>query len=240
MRLRETRSDGGMAGLEVLVIANDGVCSNAIADALLHAGWSVERAPAGAAAEERVARRSTGAVVVEAPPSALPEAVRRLRRLTTGPIVAVSRRAGPDARLAALAAGADDVLDPAAAEQELSVRLRVLVAGRAAGDGLLMAGDLQVDLGAREATRGGRRLALTPREFALVAYLAANANIALSRRAIVDNVWPDGGMMSDSSVSVLVFRLRRKLEAAGEPRLVHAVRGWGYVLRPREPGVNEL
>jgi two-component system, OmpR family, response regulator MprA len=154
--------------------------------------------------------------------------------------VAVSRRAGADARLAALAAGADDVLDPAAAEQELSVRLRVLLAGRAGGDALLAAGDLRVDLEAREATRGGRRLALTPREFALVAYLAANANIALSRRAIVDNVWPDGGMMSDSSVSVLVFRLRRKLEAAGEPRVVHAVRGWGYVLRPREPDVNEL
>jgi DNA-binding response OmpR family regulator len=219
-----------MAVREVLVVATDGVATDALAGALRRDGWTVRRLAAGETAA--AVRERPAAFVLSAQPAALPAAVGRLRGLTDGVIVGVSAYAGPDARLAALAAGADDVLDPAAAEQELSVRLRVLVRRRAARDAVLAAGELRVDLHAREATRGGRPLGLTPREFDLLAYLVANAGITVSRQAIVDNVWRDGSLLSDSAVSVLVFRLRLKLETAGEPRLLHSVPGWGYVLRP--------
>ena len=222
---------------EVLVVTTDLIAPEPLAGALADDGWTVRRALAGPHSDAVVAGSRPAAIVLAAPASALPGAVRRLRALTRGVIVAVTAGAGADARLAALAAGADDVLDRGVAEQELAVRLRVLTARRADGHRVLAAGDLQVDLGAREATRGGRRLGLTPREFELLAYLVANAGIALSRQAIVDNVWRDGTAPTGSRVSVLVFRLRRKLEAQGEPRLLHAVRGWGYVLRPV---VNDL
>jgi two-component system response regulator MprA len=220
-----------MARREVLVVTTDGFATDALADALADDGWSVRRALGGPLSDAAVAGSRAAAIVLEAPASALPGAARRLRGLTSGVIVAVTTGAGADTRLAALAAGADDVLDRGVAEQELAVRLRVLTARRAGGNEVLLAGDLQVDLAAREATRGGRRLELTPSEFELLVYLMANAGIALSRQAIVDNVWRDATAPTGSRVSVLVFRLRRKLEAEGEPRLLHAVRGWGYVLR---------
>jgi two-component system response regulator MprA len=226
-----------MARREVLVVTTDGFATDALAGALADDGWMVRRAVGGPHSDAAVAGSRTAAIVLEAPASALPGAARRLRSLTRSVIVAVTAGAGADARLAALAAGADDVLDRSVAEQELAVRLRVLTARRAGGHEVLVAGDLQVDLAAREATRAGRRLGLTPYEFELLAYLMANAGIALSRRAIVDNVWRDAAAPTGSRVSVLVFRLRRKLEAEGEPRLLHAVRGWGYVLRPV---VNDL
>jgi DNA-binding response OmpR family regulator len=226
-----------MARREVLMVTTDGFASDALADALADDGWTVRRALAGPQSDAIVAASRRAAIVLAAPAAALPGAARRLRILTRGVIVAVTAGAGADARLAALAAGADDVLDRGVAEQELAVRLRVLTARRADGHAVLVAGDLQVDLGAREATRGGRRLELTPREFELLAYLGANPGIALSRQAIVDNVWRDGTAPTGSRVSVLVFRLRRKLEAEDEPRLIDAVRGWGYVLRPV---VNDL
>jgi DNA-binding response OmpR family regulator len=226
-----------MARREVLMVTTDGFASDALADALADDGWTVRRALAGPQSDAIVAASRRAAIVLAAPAAALPGAARRLRVLTRGVIVAVTAGAGADARLAALAAGADDVLDRGVAEQELAVRLRVLTARRADGHAVLVAGDLQVDLGAREATRGGRRLELTPREFELLAYLGANPGIALSRQAIVDNVWRDGTAPTGSRVSVLVFRLRRKLEAEDEPRLIDAVRGWGYVLRPV---VNDL
>jgi DNA-binding response OmpR family regulator len=225
-----------MATREVLVVATDGFATDALAGTLRRDGWTVRRAPAGHEAD--AFRGRPAAIVLPAPPAALPAAVGRLRGLTDGVIVGVSAYAGPDARLAALAAGADDVLDPAAAEQELSVRLRVLVTRRAARDEVLAAGDVLVDLHAREATRGGRPLRLTPREFDLLAYLVANEGITVSRQAILDNVWRHGSLLSDSAVSVLVFRLRLKLEAAGERRLLHSVPGWGYVLRPQGTDVG--
>ena len=225
-----------MAVHEVLVVASDGFATDALAGTLRRDGWKVRRAAAGQ--EAAALRGGPTAIVLPAAPAALPAAVARLRGITDGVIVGVSAYAGPDARVAALDAGADDVLDPAAAEQELSVRLRVLVTRPAARDAVLAAGEVLVDLRAREATRGGRPLGLTPREFELLAYLAANAGITVSRHAIADNVWRDGSLLSDSAVSVLVFRLRLKLEAAGEPRLLHSVPGWGYVLRPQGADVG--
>ena len=135
-------------------------------------------------------------------------------------------------RHAALAAGADDVLHPATVDHELAARLDVLVHARPDRPEVLVAGDLRVDLGARTALRGGRRLDLGPREFELLTFLLRNRGIVVSRTAIVEHVW--GGASppaSESAVAVLVLRLRRKLEAGGEPRVLRTVRGWGYVMR---------
>jgi two-component system, OmpR family, response regulator PrrA len=219
-------------GAGIVVVTDEDVVDGGFVRELVRDGWTVSRASAGPAADAAVARAPTpGAVILQAAPSALPDAVRRLRRLTPAVIVAVSPGAHADARLAALAAGADDVLDPATPAEELSVRLRVLIARRACGAGALVVGDVHVDLAARAATRGRRPLDLTPREFELLSYLAVNSGIAVSRHAIAQHIWSHGPG-SDSGVTVLVFRLRRKLEVEGEPRVLHAVRGWGYVLRP--------
>jgi DNA-binding response OmpR family regulator len=136
-----------------------------------------------------------------------------------------------EGRLAALAAGADDVLHPAAVEHELAARLDVLVRARARAE-VLIAGDLRIDMRARTATRGDRALGLGRRELDLLTFLLSNRGIVVSRTAIAEDVWGHERLpASDSAVAVLVLRLRRKLEAGGEPRLLHTVRGWGYVLR---------
>jgi DNA-binding response OmpR family regulator len=155
----------------------------------------------------------------------------RAERAQSKAVLMVVADVDVDGRLAALAAGADDVLHPAAAKHELAARLNVQRARRRRPE-VLAAGDLRIDLGQRIAIRGQRPLDLGRRELDLLTFLVHNRGLVVSRGAIADHVWGDGRLpASDSAVAVLVLRLRRKLEAGGESRMIQTVRGWGYVLR---------
>src|SRR5690606_33112902 len=135
-------------------------------------------------------------------------------------------------RVAGLAAGADDYVVKPFDLRELVLRLRALLrrAGRAPGASIRV-GPLSMDPAARLVRVGDREVNLTRREFDLLEVLARNAGIVLSRPVLLERVWGYDFEVTSNAVDTFVGYLRRKLEAAGEPRMLHTVRGVGFVLR---------
>jgi DNA-binding response OmpR family regulator len=144
----------------------------------------------------------------------------------------LTARDGLEARVAGLDSGADDYLVKPFERQELLARLRALLRRRPPrGAASLVVGDLQLNPATREVTRGERALDLTSREFELLEYLMRNERIVVSRQSLLEDVWSYYSFAETNTVDVFVSNLRRKLEAEGEGRMVHTVRGAGYVLR---------
>jgi DNA-binding response OmpR family regulator len=136
-------------------------------------------------------------------------------------------------RVAGLQAGADDYLVKPFALPELTARLHALLRRRGGGaGGQLVVGDLIVDPRRHVATRGGRALEPTRREFELLEMFARHPGQVLSRDQLLEQVWGYAFDVDTNVVDVFVGYLRRKLEAGGEPRMLHTVRGVGWALRP--------
>ena len=153
------------------------------------------------------------------------------------PILMLTARDGVADRVLGLDAGADDYLVKPFALEELLARLRALLrrSGAADDEQPVTFGDLSLDAATREVRRGERPISLTVTEFNLLELLLTHARQVLTRAQIVENVWGFALEYSSNSLEVYVGYLRRKLEADGEPRLIHTVRGVGYVLRESPP-----
>jgi DNA-binding response OmpR family regulator len=148
------------------------------------------------------------------------------------PILMLTARDALDSRVAGLDVGADDYLVKPFERQELLARLRALLRRRPPrGMAPLRAGDLMLNPDTHEVSRGERRIDLTQREFELLEYLMRNERLVISRQKLLDEVWGYDPFSITNTIEVFVSNLRRKLEAGGEPRLLHTVRGAGYVLR---------
>jgi two-component system response regulator MprA len=171
------------------------------------------------------------------------EVCRRLR--STGddlPILVLTARDAVSDRVAGLDAGADDYLPKPFALEELLARLRALLR-RAANEADSLAdsppvmrfADLELDPGTRDVRRGERLISLTRTEFALLELFLAHPKQVLTRSRILEDVWGYDFPTSGNALEVYVGYLRRKTEAEGEPRLIHTVRGVGYVLRETPP-----
>ncbi|MEU7278808.1 response regulator transcription factor [Streptomyces sp. NPDC045431] len=167
-------------------------------------------------------------------------AARRIRAAgSTVPILMLTARDTVGDRVTGLDAGADDYLVKPFELDELFARIRALLRrssyARTVGEQpeaeVLSFADLRMDLATREVTRGGRRMELTRTEFTLLEMFLSHPRQVLTREQILKAVWGFDFEPSSNSLDVYVMYLRRKTEAAGEPRLVHTVRGVGYVLR---------
>ena len=161
----------------------------------------------------------------------------RQRHLQT-PVLILTARDGIDDRVLGLDLGADDYMVKPFALPELLARIRALLRrGRPADILRLKAGDLEVDLVTRRATRTGRALDLTAREFDLLEYLLRHQGHVVSREMLAHDVWkePRRATPLDNVIDVQVARLRRKIDVEGHQRLIHTVRGVGFVLREGEP-----
>jgi two-component system response regulator MprA len=151
------------------------------------------------------------------------------------PVLMLTARDAVADRVEGLEAGADDYLVKPFALEELLARIRALLRRTAAteGDGTLAFGDLVMDRGACEVRRGSRPLQLTRTEYLLLELLLQNPRRVLTREVIFDRVWGYDFGSRSKALDVYIGYLRRKTEAGGEPRLIHTVRGFGYVLRER-------
>ena len=155
------------------------------------------------------------------------------------PILVLTARDSVSERVAGLDAGADDYLPKPFALEELLARMRHCCAAprptTAPSRRAMTFSDLSLDPVTREVTRGQRQISLTRTEFALLEMLIANPRRVLTRSRILEEVWGFDFPTSGNALEVYVGYLRRKTEAEGEPRLIHTVRGVGYVLRETPP-----
>jgi two-component system, OmpR family, response regulator MprA len=147
-------------------------------------------------------------------------------------ILMLTARDALEDRVAGLDTGADDYLVKPFERQELLARMRALLRRRPPrGSAPLVVGDLRLNPDTHEVVRGERAIDLTQREFELLEYLMRNERIVVSRQRLLDEVWGYDPFSITNTIEVFVSNLRRKLEADGEPRLLHTIRGAGYVLR---------
>ena len=160
------------------------------------------------------------------------DVARRLRAADDVPILMLTARDALESRVEGLDAGADDYLVKPFERQELLARLRALLRRRPPrGAASVVVGDLSLNPDTHEVARGERTVELTQREFELLEYLMRNERIVVPRQRLLEDVWGYDPFATTNTIEVFVSNLRRKLEAGGEPRLLHTIRGAGYVLR---------
>jgi DNA-binding response OmpR family regulator len=160
------------------------------------------------------------------------DVARRLRESGDVPILMLTARDALEARVEGLDAGADDYLVKPFERQELLARLRALLRRRPPrGSASLVVADLSLNPDTHEVRRGDRVVELTQREFELLEYLMRNERIVVPRQRLLEDVWGYDPFATTNTIEVFVSNLRRKLEGGGEPRLLHTIRGAGYVLR---------
>lgn len=160
------------------------------------------------------------------------EVCRRLREVSDVPILMLTARDEVADRVRGLDAGADDYLVKPFALEELLARVRALLRRyQPAAAAVLQYSDLVLDTNTREARRGSRTITLTNKEYELLALFLRHPRQVLTREAIMDEIWGYDYSGESNVLEVYIGYLRQKLEAGGEPRLIHTVRGAGYTLR---------
>ncbi|HEX4805351.1 MAG TPA: response regulator transcription factor [Conexibacter sp.] len=218
----------------VLVVEDDDEIAQTLQRSLRMEGYEVRIASDGVAALDDAHAFLPDLVVLDLGLPRLDgiDVAKTLREQDDVPILMLTARDALEARVEGLDAGADDYLVKPFERQELLARLRALLRRRPPrGAAPLVVGDLRLNPDTHEVERAGRTIELTQREFELLEYLMRNERIVISRQRLLDEVWGYDPFSTTNTIEVFVSNLRRKLEAGGEPRLLHTIRGAGYVLR---------
>jgi two-component system, OmpR family, response regulator MprA len=228
--------------VRILVVDDDRAVRESLRRSLTFNGYSVELAQDGLEALSLITSDRPDALVLDVMMPRLDglEVCRQLRSSGDDlPILVLTARDSVSERVAGLDAGADDYLPKPFALEELLARVRALLRRTTFDDKAesvaLTFADLSLDPVTREVVRGQRHMSLTRTEFSLLEMLIANPRRVLTRSRILEEVWGFDFPTSGNALEVYVGYLRRKTEAEGELRLIHTVRGVGYVLRETPP-----
>jgi two-component system OmpR family response regulator len=232
-------SGDGSAEARLLVVEDEEMILELLSGSLRFAGFDVVTAVSGAEALRAVTASRPDLVLLDVmlPDGDGFEVVRRMR--SSGPdvpVIFVTARDGVHERVAGLALGADDYVTKPFSLDEVLERIRAVLrrTGRAAARPRLRVAGLEHDEEGHEVMRDGVPIALTPTEFRLLRFLMSNAGRVLSKQQILDQVWEHNPAGDGNVVEPCVSYLRRKVDQ-GEPRLIHTIRGVGYVLRIPPP-----
>jgi two-component system, OmpR family, response regulator MprA len=218
----------------VLVVEDDTDIADVLRRSLRNEGYEVRTSADGVEALDVAAGFIPDLVVLDLGLPRLDgvEVCRQLRADGDVPILMLTARAQTEDRVTGLDSGADDYLVKPFERQELLARIRALLRRRPPrGAASLAVADLLLNPDTREVSRGKREIELTNREFELLEYLMRNQRLVVSRERLLDEVWGYDPMAATNTIDVFISNLRRKLEAGGEPRLLHTKRGAGYVLK---------
>ncbi len=218
----------------VLIIEDDEAIAEVVQRMLRIDGYKTEIAGNGALGLELAMSFDPDVVILDL---GLPlidgnEVARQLRERSDLPILVLTARDATESKVKGLDAGADDYLVKPFERDELLARLRALLRRRPPrGTLTLSVEDLVLNPDSYEVLRGNRRVELTQREFELLEYMMVNERVVISRQQLLEDVWGYDPFADTNTIEVFVSNIRRKLEADGETRLLHTVRGVGYVLR---------
>ncbi|MFL5900857.1 MAG: response regulator transcription factor [Solirubrobacterales bacterium] len=227
-------TDSETATGRVLVVEDDAEIANVLRRSLRQEGYEVKTSADGVDALDIATGFVPDLVVLDLGLPRLDgiEVCRRLRAEGDVPILMLTARAETEDRVGGLDSGADDYLVKPFERTELLARIRALLRRRPPrGSASIAVGDLTLNPDTRDVKRGDRELELTNREFELLEYLMRNERLVVSRERLLDDVWGYDPTAATNTIDVFISNLRRKLEAGGEPRLLHTKRGAGYVLK---------
>jgi len=223
--------------MRALIVEDDDTIADFVARGLREAGFAVDRVADGDAGVRAASAQPYDVAIVDV---MLPrrdgltviEDLRRKKIVT--PVLILSARRSVDDRVRGLQSGGDDYLTKPFAFAELLARVQALVrrSTRVPEPSTLTVEDLVLDLLSRRVMRGGKLIDLRPREFALLEYLMRNPGVVVSKTMILSHVWEYNFDPQTNIVDVLVSRLREKIDRPFDTKLLHTVRGVGYVLRP--------
>ncbi|MFO7166739.1 MAG: response regulator transcription factor [Chloroflexota bacterium] len=219
----------------ILIVEDEAEIAGYLRRGLTFEGFTVEVAADGPSAIVAARERPPALVVLDLMLPGMDglEVAKRIRAASDVPIIMLTARDAVPDRVAGLEAGADDYLIKPFAFEELLARIRVQLRRRQRGEQptVLHFGPLTMDTAAHEVTIGDRRVELTAKEYDLLELFMRNPQQVLTREVIYDRVWGYDFGGESNIIEVYVRYLRQKLEARGEPRLIHTVRGVGYILR---------
>ena len=217
----------------VLVIEDERDIADFIRRGLVLKGYEVDVAHDGEQGLTLAHERTPGVVILDLMLPGMDgiEVCRRLRAAGDVTIIMLTARDSVADKVEGLDAGADDYITKPFAFEELLARVRAALRRKASPGETLTVGDLTIRRESREVERGGRTIELTAREYDLLDFLARNAGRVVDKQAIFERVWGYDFEIESDAIKVYVRYLRKKLNAAGEPDMIHAVRGVGYILK---------
>ena len=225
--------------MRILVVEDDPDMSRFIARGLSEQSYAVDVAATGDAALEAASTASYDVIILDAmiPPPDGFEVCRQLRSEgIDATILMLTARDSLADRVEGLDSGADDYLVKPFEFAELLARLRALLRRRGARQyPVIEVGDLRVDTRSHRVTRAGLELQLTSKEYALLEYLSVNAGRVMGREEIAEHVWNEEFDPFSNLIEVYIGRLRRLVERDRQAKLIHTIRGTGYILELREP-----
>lgn len=232
-----------MAMTTLLVVDDDAKATDMLRRTLIYEGFRVITAANGVDALAAARDQQPALMILDwnMPIMDGPATLRRLREDDGIPVLMLTGRDALDDKVNALEMGADDYLVKPFAPEELIARVRALLrrVDQNNASGPVAVGDLAFDPKMRELTRGGRRISLSPREHDLMLYFLQRPCLVLKREQLLRDVWGYDFGGDDGVLDVYIGYLRAKLEAAGEPRIIHTVRHVGYVLKTPDESVSQ-
>jgi two-component system, OmpR family, response regulator len=221
--------------VKVLVVEDDRLVAQFLQRGLEEQGMQVDVVGDGLEGLERGADPTLDLIILDLrlPGMPGPDVLRTLRdRGTATPVLILTAQDAVESKVQALRMGADDYVTKPFAFEELLARVEALARRpKAIAPPVLGVGDLRIDTGSREVTRGGRSIEVTPKEFAVLAYLARNQGRVMSRTLITEYAWGYHFDPGTNVVDVVINRLRKKVDQGFATRLIHTVRGVGYVMK---------
>lgn len=220
----------------VLVVEDEVNIAEVIRRGLIYKGYDVDVAHNGEQALVAARDKLPDLVILDLmlPDIDGVEVCQRLRAADDLPIIMLTARDATSDKVAGLEAGADDYMTKPFEFEELLARVKVALRRRSRDnkDDAITVADLTVRPASREVERNGREISLTAREFELLEYLARHSGTVVSKEELFERVWGYDFDVESDAIKVYVSYLRKKLNAEGEPDLIHAIRGVGYVLKP--------
>jgi DNA-binding response OmpR family regulator len=219
--------------MRLLIVEDEENLAAALAAALDSEAYAVDLALTGSEAEELVGGVDYDLVILDwtiPPPSGI-ELLRMWRAEGKDfPVLMLTGRSAVRDRVDGLDTGADDYLVKPFSFSEMLARVRSLLRRRSKAIQVLQAGDLELERGSRRVTVGGRALELPPKEFGILEYLLARADETVSRGELVEHVWDDSHDSLSNVIDVIMYRLRKKIDGGRTTKLLHTVKGVGYIL----------